>query len=186
MSWLILKTKPKLLMLSRHKIAVNRLNAQLSTGPKTKRGKRASSKNSIKHGLNIEIDFESSDTYTYLKSLLIGEGYSSFEAADIAANLLNYRRVMDAYYEAYTKTKEVDESNWNMNLAAMSVGLRGMYKDSPLSASEVQSMSRLFARVQRDERRQGGPVSRRTADCHKLIRYQRNAIARLSKAVRSE
>jgi len=118
--------------------------------------------------------------------LLIREGYSSFEAADIAANLLNYRRVMDAYYEAYTKTKEVDESNWNMNLAAMSVGLRGMYKDSPLSASEVQSMSRLFARVQRDERRLGSPVFRRTVDCHKLIRYQRHSISRLSKAVRSE
>jgi hypothetical protein len=118
--------------------------------------------------------------------LLIREGYSSFEAADIAANLLNYRRVMDAYYETYTKTKKVDESNWNMNLAAMREGLRGMYKDSPLSASEVQSMSRLFARVQRDERRLGSPVFRRTVDCHKLIRYQRHSISRLSKAVRSE
>ena len=173
-------------MLRHPKALTNLLNAQLSTGPKTGRGKRISSKNSTKHGLNVEIDFESSDAYASLKSLLAKEGYSSFEAADIAANLLNYRRVMDAYYDTYTKTKEVNESNWNMNLAAMSVGLRGMYKDSPLSASEVQSMSRLFARVQRDERRQGGPVSRRTADCHKLIRYQRNAISRLSKAIRSE
>ncbi len=61
-----------------------------------------------------------------------------------------------------------------------------MYKDSPLSAAEVQSMSRLFARVQRDELRLGSPVFLRTADCHKLIRYQRNAISRLSKAIRSE
>ncbi|CAC9963325.1 hypothetical protein BHECKSOX_1380 [Bathymodiolus heckerae thiotrophic gill symbiont] len=110
-------------MLSRPKIVANRLNAQLSTGPKTSLGKRVSSKNSTKHGLNVEIDFESSDAYTYLKSLLTGEGYSSFEAADIAANLLNYRRVMDAYYETYTKTKEVDEFNWNMNLVAMGIGL---------------------------------------------------------------
>ena len=186
MSWLILNINPSLLMLSRPKVFANRLNAQLSTGPKTSRGKRASSKNSIKHGLNVEIDFESSDAYASLKSLLIREGNSSFEAADIAANLLNYRRMMDAYYETYTKTKEVDESNWNMNLAAMREGLKGMSEDSSVTAAEVQSMSRLFARVQRDERRQGGPVSRRTADCHKLIRYQRNAISRLSKAVRSE
>jgi len=49
-------------------------------------------------------------------------------------------------------------------------------------------MIRLFARAQRDEWRLGGPVFRRTADCHKLIRYQRNAISRLSKAkaIRSE
>ena len=173
-------------MLSHPKALANRLNAQLSTGPKTSRGKRVSSKNSIKHGLNVEIDFESSDAYASLKSLLAKEGYSSFEAADIAANLLNYRRVMDAYYETYTKTKEVDESNWNMNLAAMRIGLKRMSKDSPVTAAELQSTMRLFARVQRDERRQGGPVSRRTVDCHKLIRYQRHSISRLSKAIRSE
>ena len=173
-------------MLSRLKTLTNRLNAQKSTGPKTSHGKRISSKNSIKHGLNVGVDFESSDTYASLKSLLVKQGCSSFEAADITTSLLNYRRVMDAYYETYTKVKEVNEFNWNMDLVAMGIGLRGMYEDSPLSASEVQSMSRLFARVQRDERRRGGPVFRRTVDCHKLIRYQRNAIARLSKAIRSE
>ncbi|WP_212744629.1 hypothetical protein [Bathymodiolus heckerae thiotrophic gill symbiont] len=47
-------------------------------------------------------------------------------------------------------------------------------------------MARIFARLQRDEHRQGGPVSRRTADCHKLIRYQRNSISHISKAIRSE
>ena len=34
------------------------------------------------------------------------------------------------------------------------------------------------------ERRKGGPVSRRSSDTHKLIRYQRNGIARLSRAIR--
>ena len=173
-------------MLSHLKTLTNRLNAQKSTGPKTSHGKRVSSKNSIKHGLNAKVDFESSDTYASLKSLLVKQGCSPFEAADIAANLLNYRRVMDAYYDTYTKTKEVNESNWNMNLAAMRIGLKRMSKDSPVTAAELQSTMRLFARVQRDERRQGGPVSRRTVDCHKLIRYQRHSISRLSKAIRSE
>ena len=173
-------------MLSHPKILANRLNAQLSTGPKTSRGKRVSSKNSTKHGLNVEIDFESSDAYASLKSLLAKEGYSSFEAADIAANLLNYRRVMDAYYETYTKIKVVDEFNWNMHLPGVHRALKEMAKGSEVTATELRSTMRLFARVQRDERRLGGPVFRRTADCHKLIRYQRNAIARLSKAIRSE
>ena len=173
-------------MLIHPKILANRLNAKLSTGPKTSRGKRVSSKNSTKHGLNVEVDFESSDEYVSLKSLLVKEGYSSFEAADIAANLLNYRRVMDAHYETYTKTKEVDESTWDMNLEGIYTGLRSMAKGSEVTASETLSVLRVFARSQRDERRLGGPIFRRTADCHKLIRYQRNAIARLSKAVRSE
>jgi len=45
-------------------------------------------------------------------------------------------------------------------------------------------MAAFFADMQRQERRKGGPVSRRSADTHKLIRYQRNGIARLSRAVR--
>ena len=173
-------------MLSHPKALANRLNAQLSTGPKTSRGKRVSSKNSIKHGLNVEIDFESSDAYASLKSLLAKEGYSSFEAADIAANLLNYRRVMNAYYGTYTKTKEVDESTWDMNLEGIYTGLRSMAKGSEVTPSETLSVLRVFARSQRNERRLGGPVSRRTVDCHKLIRYQRHSISRLSKAIRSE
>ena len=118
--------------------------------------------------------------------MLAKEGYSSFEAADIAANLLNYRRVMDAYYETYTKTKEVDESTWNMNLEGIYTGLRSMAKGSEVTPSETLGVLRVFARSQRNERRQGGPVSRRTVDCHKLIRYQRHSISRLSKAIRSE
>ena len=126
------------------------------------------------------------EAYTSLRSLLTEEGYSPFEAADITTSLLNYRRVMDAYYETYTKTKEVNESNWDMNLNGLYISLRSMAKGSEVTPSGVLSMLRVFILLQRDERRQGGPVSRRTVDCHKLIRYQRNAISRLSKAIRSE
>ena len=173
-------------MLSRPKALSNRLNALQSTGPKTGRGKWISSQNSRKHGLNVEVDFESSDEYASLKSLLTEEGYSPFVVADIATSLLNYRRVMDAYYEAYTQPKEVNEFLWDVNPAGAGLALRRMAKGSAVKAAELQSVTRLFTRLQRDERRQGGPVFRRTADCHKLIRYQRNSISRLSKAVRSE
>ena len=181
-----MKTKLLLLMLSHPKTLANRRNAQRSTGPKTSLGKRVSSKNSTKHGLNVEVDFESSDEYASLKSLLAKEGYLSFEAADIATSLLNYRRVMDVYYDAYTMTKEVDEFTWNIRLPGVHRALKEMSKGSEVTASETLSVLRVFARSQRNERRLGSPIFRRTADCHKLIRYQRNAIARLSKAVRSE
>jgi hypothetical protein len=169
-------------MLNHPKTLSNRHNAQRSTGPKTSLGKQVSSKNSIKHGLNVEVDFESSDAYASLQSLLVEEGYSPF----VATSLLNYRCVMDAYYETYTKTKEVDESTWDMNLAGIYMGLRSMAKGSEVTASETLSVLRVFARSQRNERRLGSPVFRRTADCHKLIRYQRNAISRLSKVISSE
>ena len=96
-------------MSSRLKALANRSNAQRSTGPKTSRGKLASSQNSRKHGLNVQVDFESSDDYTSLKSLLAEEGYSPFVAAAIAAGLLNYRRVMDAYYDTYNSPEPGNE-----------------------------------------------------------------------------
>jgi len=173
-------------MLSHPKALANRFNAQQSTGPKSSRGKWVSSQNSRKHGLNVGVDFESSDEYASLKSMLAEEGYSPFVAADIAASLMNYRRVMDVYYETYIQPKEVNEFLWNVNPAGVRLGLRRMSLGSSVTSADLQSMTRLFARLQRDERRQGGPVFRRTADCHKLIRYQRNSISRLSKAIRSE
>ena len=78
---------------------------------------------------------------------------------------------MDAHYETYTKIKEVDESNWDMNLKDLYRGLRSMAKGSEVTPSETLSMLRVFILLQRNERRQGGPVSRRTVDCHKLIRF---------------
>ena len=64
--------------------------------------------------------------------------------------------------------------------------VREMLSASGSERSDVRKMARFFASMQRWERRRGGPVFRRAADTHKLIRYQRNGIARLSRAVRQE
>ena len=48
----------------------------------------------------------------------------------------------------------------------------------------MHDMAAFFVSMQRQERRKGGPVSRRTTDSHKLIRFKCNGIARLSSAVR--
>ena len=166
------------------KTLANRLNAQRSTGPKSDRGKLASSQNSRKHGLNVQVDFESSDVYSSLKSLIVEEGYSSFIAADIAASLLNYRRVMDVYYESYSQSEPVDEFIWNMRLKGVHQTFVEMSEGTSITAAENRSIAHLFGRLQRNEHRQNGPASRRTVSCHKLIRYQRNAISRLPKAIR--
>ena len=166
------------------KTHTNRLNAQRSTGPTSAEGKWASSQNSRKHGMNIQVDFESSDVYVSLKLLLSEEGFSSFMAADIATNLLNYRRVMDAYYDAYTRSKPVSDYLRNVDLVEFQSALMELSVGTPATAANVRSSTRLVARLQRNEYRQGTPVVRRTVDCHKLIRYQRHAISRLSKAIR--
>ena len=162
----------------------NQCNALKSTGPRSAAGKRASSQNSRKHGLNSAPDFESSSEYQTLVDLIAEEGFSAFACADIAAGLLNYRRVMDAYYDTYTSPEPVDEFLRDANVKASNPIFRELLSPSGSEPQDVREMAAFFASMQRQERRKGGPVSRRSADTHKLIRYQRNGIARLSRAVR--
>ena len=167
-----------------HRSLANRSNALKSTGPKSVAGKRASSQNSRKHGLNSAPTFELSNEYQELIDLIAGEGFSAFACADIAVGLLNYRRVMDAYYDTYTSPEPEDEFLRDMNVKASHPIFSELLSPSGSEPQDVREMAAFFADMQRQERRKGGPVSRRTADTHKLIRYQRNAIARLSRAIR--
>ena len=162
----------------------NRCNALKSTGPRSVAGKRASSQNSRKHGLSSAPDFESSSEYRALVALIAEEGFSAFACADIAAGLLNYRRVMDAYYDTYASPEPVNEFMRDMNVKGSIPIFRELLSPSGSEPQDVRGMAAFFASLQRQEWRKGGPVSRRSADAHKLIRYQRNGIARLSRAVR--
>ena len=162
----------------------NQCNALKSTGPRSAAGKRASSQNSRKHSLNSTPDFESSLEYRALVELIAEAGFSAFACADIAVGLLNYRRVMDAYYDTYTSPEPVNEFMHDMNVKASIPIFRELLSPSGSEPQDVREMAAFFADMQRQERRKGGPVPRRSSDTHKLIRYQRNAIARLSRAVR--
>ena len=166
------------------KTHANRRNAQRSTGPTSTEGKLVSSQNSRKHGLSSTPDFESSIEYQALVDLIAEEGFSAFVCADIAAGLLNYRRVMDAYYDTYTSPEPVDEFLRDVNVRASNPIFSELLIPSGSEPQDVREMAAFFASMQRQERRKGGTVSRRSADSHKLIRYQRNGIARLSRAVR--
>ena len=162
----------------------NRCNALKSKGPRSASGKRASSQNSRKHGLNSATDFECSSEYRALVDLIAEEGFSAFACADIAAGLLNYRRVMDAYYDTYSRPEPVNEFMRDMNVKGSIPIFRELLSPSGSEPQDVREMANFFADMQRQERRKGGPVARRSADTHKLMRYQRNGIARLSRAVR--
>jgi len=91
---------------------------------------------------------------------------------------------MDAYYDTYTSPEPVDEFMRDMNVMASIPIFRELLIPSGSEPQDVKEMATFFTHMQRQERRKGGPVSRRSADSHKLIRYQRNGIARLSRAVR--
>jgi hypothetical protein len=162
----------------------NRCNTFRSTGPRSVAGKWACCQNPRKHGLSSTPDFESSSEYRALVDLIAEGRFSAFACADIAAGLLNYRRVSDAYYYTYTSPEPVNEFRRDMNVKGSIPIFRELLSPSGSEPQDVKEMATFFADTQRQERRKGGPVSRRSAGTHKLIRYQRNGIARLSRAVR--
>jgi hypothetical protein len=172
------------LTINHHRNLANQCNALKSTGPRSVSGKRVSSQNSRKHGLNSAPAFESSIEYQALVDLIAEEGFSAFACADIALGLLNYRLVMDAYYDTYTSPEPVNEFMRDMDVKGSIPIFRELLSPSGSEPQDVKEMAAFFADMQRQEWRKGGPVSRRSADTHKLIRYQRNGIARLSRAVR--
>ena len=166
-------------------VKANRNNAKRSTGPRSMLGRAISSQNSTKHGLNRAVDFENGDCFDSLLKLVKDDGYSHDKAHSIVLAILNHRRVMDAYCDIYAQPEEVDDSIQDISLASIRLGLKGIAKGSEVTAYEIQSMARLIMRSH-NERRQVKSVFSCIADCHKLIRYQRNVVSRLSKAIQSE
>ena len=122
----------------------NQSNALKSTGLKSAAGKRASSQNSRKHGLNVAPDFESSSEYRALVELIAEEGFPCFACADIAAGLLNYRRVMDAYYATYTSPEAVDEFLRELDVRASIPVFRELLSPSGSEPSDVREMAVFF------------------------------------------
>ena len=61
--------------ISHRRSLANQCNALKATGPRSAAGKRASSQNSRKHGLNSAPDFDSSSEYRALIELIAEEGF---------------------------------------------------------------------------------------------------------------
>ena len=117
--------------------------------------------------------------------LISEEGFSAFVCADIASGILNYRCVMDAYYDTYTSLEPVDKFLRDVNMKVSNPIFRELLSPSGSELQDVRGMwAAFFARMKRQERHKGGSLSRRSAGTNKLMRYLRNAIARLSIAVR--
>ena len=136
-------------MMNHRRSLTNRSNALKSTGPRSESGKRASSQNSRKHGLNSAPDFESSIEYQKLVDLIAEEGFSAFVCADIATGLLNYRRVMDSYYDTYTSPEPVDEFLRDVNGKASIPIFRELLRPSGSEPQHLREMAVFFASMQR-------------------------------------
>lgn len=91
-------------MSTSQKRAANRRNAQHSTGPKSKVGKRVASLNAVRHGLNARSSLNSlSPALSDLQQLIQEEVGDEIQARLIAGKILDYERTEAALYQVAVK-----------------------------------------------------------------------------------
>ena len=90
-------------MKSPKQAAANRRNAQQSSGPKSDQGKRRSSVNATKHGLNtpLETSVWASQIEAVADLLVKGEGLGEVEARELARCIIDYERNVSYQRERY-------------------------------------------------------------------------------------
>ena len=80
--------------MSQKQSQANKRNAQQSTGPRTQSGKRASSQNALKHGLNQALDPLADLRFAQWVAAFVNEGFEKEQASKVAEVLLSHRRMM--------------------------------------------------------------------------------------------
>lgn len=81
----------------------NRHNARKSTGPRTPAGKRASSSNARRHGLNVAIPADMPAVATLIKDLSdhFARPLGDPQLTEAALAIVAYERIKDAYFALY-------------------------------------------------------------------------------------
>ena len=149
-----------------------------ATGPVSKRGKERSSRNAVKHGLNVAITPESDPLFHELARDLLESGYSHEQAVEVARSMLEYRRATLIYAETYSGALYDGEQASNAI-----EGLVDQIIDSKSMALFEQALASTLVKQARKEMAYGSVEVTRGLAVHKLIRYQRKAVLSLSKAL---
>lgn len=101
--------------ISERKLAANRANAQLSTGPRTPEGKRKSSRNAMKHGLlseQILLDHDEADEFDALKESL----YADLQPVGALEEVLVDRIIVSVWFQRRALQAEAALMEWHNGL----------------------------------------------------------------------
>ena len=170
--------------MSQKQAKANKLNAQHSTGPRSKKGKQRSSVNALKHGLNVPFEAVSDPRFDRLSGYLLADGYSSDQAQKLAAAILNHRRVMETLPTHYQMPKEI------FGLAEIEM-IRDVEGDAELgfytlTKKDRQTIASFLRRFERVNQRLGSEVEQRVKRLASLARYQQKSVAQLAKLIRKD
>ena len=151
-----------------------------ATGPISKRGKERSSRNAVKHGLNVVLTPESDPLFHELARDLLESGFSHEQAVEVSRSMLELRRVMTVYSETYWgadyRTDYFLQIADKLNQGNCSE--LGYEKNS-----ELISNQKFFRKAAKWDLKYGSLAGKRAALLRPMMRYQRNAVSKLSKAL---
>ena len=170
--------------MSQARARANRRNAQRSTGPKSLKGKRASSQNAISHGLSQPFDVSSDPNHARVLTALIDDGYDALDASQIASALIGYRRVMEAHEAAYCNVPRPKEAGNLQLLEILILDFEDGFNEYAVSPKDYRALKSDHVKTQAKIDLEGSMVMRRVKQLKSMIRYQRRAINQLSKALR--
>lgn len=161
--------------MNERRIAANRRNAKMSTGPTSRRGKQSSARNALKHGLSIAAD-PAADNVRALASLLVPTPCNhdlGALALEAARRIVDHDRVRDAhqdiYRELYSRCSGAAPSILPEHLL---VEWRGSLK---IPATEINEL--------RLDRIQSLSISDLAKQLDKLARYDRRTLSARERAL---
>jgi hypothetical protein len=151
-----------------------------STGPISKRGKERSARNAVKHGLNVATTHISDPLFQDIAADLLALGYGYEQTVEAANALLEFRRVMAVYSKTYWgadfRGDHFMQVSENLNHVH--------YSDLGYERkSDLREAQNLFKTVAKWDLKYGSLEGKRAALLKPIMRYQRNSVSRLSKAL---
>jgi hypothetical protein len=91
--------------MSEKRIAANRRNAKMSTGPTSSSGKQKSARNALRHGLSISTDSARADVRAL--AVLLSPATAGDEvvalAVEAARRIIDFNRVREAHQDLYAR-----------------------------------------------------------------------------------
>jgi hypothetical protein len=151
-----------------------------ATGPISKRGKERSARNAVKHGLNVATTHTSDPLFQEIAGDLLGLGYGYEQTVEAANALLEFRRVMAVYSKTYWSSDFSGDHFMQVaeNLNHVHYSTLGYERKSDLREAQ-----KLFKTVAKWDLKYGSLEGKRAALLKPIMRYQRNSVSRLSKAL---
>lgn len=171
-------------IISPEQLLANRNNAKLSTGPTSHKGKQKVSQNAISHGLNQVSNYPDDPLYKALSIMIEAAGFDGGDIESIAMAIIDYRKVMDAYYDTYTNIPDVNNT-YNDNGSVISESIYEMAEGAGdnVSNEEIQAMIRLLQHSGIQKQNKGLMPMDIGTELKRFIRYQRKAAASISKSI---